>query len=611
MLRYPRLVAAALFCAALSGGSLASGLVGALPVIKAILNGKQTDSHPLHEQALTYNAAPSHHYHIPQFVLDVLPTTAWSSIVFIVCILGVITVIGSLANFFHQYLSLTLVNATITAIRREAFHRVIRLPIGLVVRDQAGHASGGSNDVISRIINDTSTVHQGMTALISKALSQVVKGIASLIAAFVINWQLTLCTLAIAPILAVTIRTLGKRIRRYSKKALISQSELQLVATETLQGLRVVKVHSAERFEAGRFHKINRKVMHELNKVRTARALSSPLMETLNLFVVGVLVLIATKAIFDGHLAADDFFAVIIALGAAGASFKPVTGLVNDVQQSAAGAERIRELLAAPPEPGHDARLPKLPAHTTSIEFRNVCFTYPGASNLSLRNVSCTIMHGERIAVVGPNGCGKTTLLSLIPRLFDPSSGVILLDGHNIAEFNLRSLRRQIGVVPQETVLFKRSIRDNICYGAHTGFSDEEVVDAATRARAHDFISKLPAGYRTEISEQGSNLSGGQRQRIAIARAILRDPAILILDEATSMVDADSEAHINAAINEFSAGRTTLIVAHRLSTVLSANRILVMDQGALIASGTHHELLKSCEVYQQLARHQLLGDPNA
>jgi ABC-type multidrug transport system fused ATPase/permease subunit len=185
------------------------------------------------------------------------------------------------------------------------------------------------------------------------------------------------------------------------------------------------------------------------------------------------------------------------------------------------------------------------------------------------------------------------------------------VDNHDIAKFNLRSLRRQIGVVTQETVLFKRSIRDNISYGAHTGYSDVQIIDAATRARAHDFISKLPKGYDTEVAEQGGNLSGGQRQRIAIARAILRDPAILILDEATSMVDADSEAQINAAINEFSAGRTTLIVAHRLSTVLSADRILVMDQGALVASGTHVDLLNSCAVYQQLARHQLIGPSHA
>jgi ABC-type multidrug transport system fused ATPase/permease subunit len=232
-----------------------------------------------------------------------------------------------------------------------------------------------------------------------------------------------------------------------------------------------------------------------------------------------------------------------------------------------------------------------------------------------LSDVNLMIRHGERVAVVGPNGCGKTTLLALIPRLLDPdvetsngggTQGCVLIDGEDIRQVNLRSLRRQVGVVTQETVLFKRSVRGNITYGA-SGVSEEQMIAAAKQARAHEFISRLPHGYDTEVAEQGTSLSGGQRQRIAIARAILRDPAILILDEATSMIDAESEAQINAAINEFSRGRTTLIVAHRLSTVLSADRIVVMDQGKIVDSGGHAELLSRCEIYRQLARHQLLG----
>jgi ABC-type multidrug transport system fused ATPase/permease subunit len=283
--------------------------------------------------------------------------------------------------------------------------------------------------------------------------------------------------------------------------------------------------------------------------------------------------------------------------------------------------------MESPPEPGHDARLPKLPEHANSIEFREVTLTYPRAARASLNQVNLTIRHGERVAVVGPNGCGKTTLLALIPRLFDPDvdassvgggdgggggspRGSVLIDGVDIRTVNLRSLRRQVGVVTQETVLFKRSVRGNITYGT-SGVSEEQMIDAAKRARAHDFIMRLPQGYDTEVAEQGSSLSGGQRQRIAIARAILRDPAILILDEATSMIDAESEAQINMAINEFSRGRTTLIVAHRLSTVLSADRIVVMDQGRIVDSGNHADLLGRCEVYRQLARHQLLGHSEA
>lgn len=649
MFRYKKLMLAAMICAVISGGSLTGGLVGATPVISAVFGTKRTVLPPLKTQASEWNKNPDHAgkeipddviaqlpersdesgtraqalatmaaawnaspehagSQIPTWLVSRLPTTLWSSIFLIVMGLGVLTVVGSTANFLHAYLSLTLVNKTITSIRREAFHRVLRLPLGLVVKSSTGDSQGGATDVISRIVNDTNSLSQGMTALVSKAVSQAVKGIGALVAAFLIDWQMSLGTMIAGPIVFLVINRLGKRIRRYSKKALVSQSELQLAATESLQGLRVVKVHSAERFEAGRFHRINKKVMAELNKVRTARALSSPVVEALSIFVLGTLILVAAKAVFDGHLTSETLIAVLISLGAAGASFKPISGLVNDIQASSGGAERLRELLASTPEPGHDSRLPKLPRHSREIEFRNVNFGYRGSERASLIDINLAIRHGEKVAIVGPNGCGKTTLLSLVPRLFEPdasskTSGV-WIDGNNIRDFNVRSLRRQIGVVTQETVLFKRSVRGNITYGAATGASEELIIEAATRARAHDFICKLPHGYDTEVAEQGSSLSGGQRQRIAIARAILRDPAILILDEATSMIDADSEAQINAAINEFAQGRTTLIVAHRLSTMISADRIVVMDQGRIVDVGRHEELQNRCEVYQLLTRHQ-------
>lgn len=619
MLRYPGLLAAAGVCAVLSGGSLGAGLIGAQPVLGAILS---RDGKGLPELAAGWNETGLLAGKIPQGVIDGLPPGPFTALVWIMVGLGLLTVIGATANFLHAYLSLTVVNRTVTAIRRELFHRVLRLPLGLVLQGgdgAAGGSTGGATDAISRIINDTGQLGQGLTALISKAVSQIAKGVGAIIAALVVDWRLTCIALLIAPILFTIIRRLGKKIRRYSKKALASQGELYLAATESLQGLRVVRVHSAERFEAGRFHRINKRAMSELNKVRTARALASPVVETLSIFVLGTLVLIAGKTIMDKHLAPDQFLATLVALGAAGAALKPVTGLINDVQQSAAGADRLRDLMESPPEPGHDARLPKLAEHGQSIEFRGVTLTYPRAARASLSDVNLTIRHGERVAVVGPNGCGKTTLLALIPRLFDPDvdassggtpQGSVLIDGVDIRTVNLRSLRRQVGVVTQETVLFKRSVRGNITYGT-SGIDEAQMITAAKRARAHDFIMRLPQGYDTEVAEQGTSLSGGQRQRIAIARAILRDPAILILDEATSMIDAESEAQINLAINEFSRGRTTLIVAHRLSTVLSADRIVVMDHGRIVDSGSHSELLGRCEVYRQLARHQLLGQSEA
>jgi ABC-type multidrug transport system fused ATPase/permease subunit len=250
--------------------------------------------------------------------------------------------------------------------------------------------------------------------------------------------------------------------------------------------------------------------------------------------------------------------------------------------------------------------MPKLARHGASLVFENVSFIYPGGSARAVADVSLKIKAGETVAFVGPNGCGKTTLLSLVPRLFDPNDGRVLIDGTDITRVRIRSLRRQIGVVTQEVVLFKGTIRDNIAYG-NISATNAQIDEAAERARAAQFISEFDEGLETPVGEQGLTLSGGQRQRIAIARAILRDPAILILDEATSMVDAASEKLIGDVLSTFCTNRTTLIVAHRLSTVLGADRIVVMDQGSVVATGTHSELLRSCELYKGLAQHQLIA----
>lgn len=611
MLRYRSVVVAAVIMAFLSAGGLGVGLLAIKPVLETILG---TERRGLPEMAVELNDSGRLPWPIPQHVIDSLPPGPFTALVIIMVALAVLTVAGGVANFLHQYLAITVVNRTVTAVRREAFHRVVRLPLGLVFSPREGGAAGGASDAISRIVNDTAGLGQGLTALLSKATAQLLKGVAALLAALVIDWKLTAIALLVAPGLFFVIRRLGKKIRRASKRALVSQADLYLAANEALQGLRVVKVHNAERVEAGRFHRINKQVMRELNRVRTARALASPLVEGLSIFVLGGLMLGAGKAIIDGHLAAETLLTVLAALFAAGASLKPLTGLVNDIQQSGAAAERLKELLSAPPEPGHDATLAKLPRHRESIEFRRVYLTYPRAERPVLYDINLRVEHGETIAVVGPNGSGKTTLLALIPRLFDPDSGPgrvggqVLIDGRDIRLVNLRSLRRQIGVVTQETVLFKGTIRSNIAYAAE-GATEERIRDAARRARADSFVEALPKGYESEVVEQGLNFSGGQRQRIAIARAILREPAILILDEATSMVDAESEAQINAALGEFSRGRTCLIVAHRLSTVLSADRIVVMDQGRIVDVGRHAELLERCAAYRQIAQRQLFPMP--
>jgi ABC-type multidrug transport system fused ATPase/permease subunit len=603
MLRYRRLVAAAMVCAIVSAAGVATGLVAIKPVLGAILDPSSAKNLP--QLAADFNANghwPSwFHWRIPQGWIDSLPQGRFQAVLWIIVGLGVLTVIGGAANFGHAFLSLTVVQRTVAGIRREAFHRVLRLPL----KDVVGQ---GATDKISRIVNDTGVLESGFSALLSKAVSQFFRGMAAFVAAFIVEWRLTLGAIVVAPLLYAIIRKLGKRVRRASRSAAASNSLLLSAATEAMQGLRVVKVHTNERYEAGRFHRINKDVMGQMFKARTAKALASPLIEVMAIVVLGSLSLIAAKAIIDGNLKPENFILAIVALAAAGEAMRPLTSLANDIQHSSGAAIRIKELMDAAPEAGHDKALPRLARHGVSIEFRDVTFTYPNAARPSLDHVGLVIKHGQRVAIVGPNGSGKTTLLALVPRLFDPNEGAVIVDGQDIRKFSVRSLRRQIGVVTQETVLFKGTIRSNIAYGADDA-TPERIGAAARMARADGFIESLPQGYDTPVGEQGLTLSGGQRQRIAIARAILRDPAILILDEATSMIDADSEGKIAEALDEFAQGRTCLIVAHRLSTVVSADQIVVMDQGRIVDVGRHEELLGRCATYRLIAERQLVrGD---
>jgi ABC-type multidrug transport system fused ATPase/permease subunit len=601
MLRYRGQLVLTVVMVLVSAVALGVGIAGVKPVLDAIL-GERKDLPTLAGEfnGLLAAKAPALGFlAVPEAWIARMPAgDPFAALAWIMGLLIVLAVVGACATFLHSYLSLTIVNATVTAVRRRAYRAVLRAPLRTVVQN-------GPTDAISRIVNDSGRLTDGLNVLLSKTLLQGAKGLAALGAAVWFSWRVTLVAVVVAPAMYTIIRKLGKRVRRASGAALENQADLYRVATESLQGLRVVKAHDAEHYEAGRFHQINKKVQRELNRVRTARAVASPLTDTLSLAALAAMTLIAGRAILSGHVSATNFILAVVSLAVAGAAAKPLTALVHDIQTSTPAAARLRELICTAPEPGHTRGLAALPRHARSVEFRDVVLTYPGRDVPALQGVDVTVPCGARVAFVGPNGCGKTTLLSLVNRMFDPDSGSVLIDGVDIRERSVRSLRRQVGVVTQETVVFQGTIRENIAYGSWAG--DDRVVAAAKRARAHEFISRLPQGYETDVAQQGLSLSGGQRQRIAIARALLKDPAILVLDEATSMIDAESEAAIAAAVADFSVGRTCLIVAHRLSTVVGCDCIHVMDAGRIVDSGTHEELLKRSGLYQQLARHQLGG----
>ncbi len=600
LLRYRGLTLAAFGFVILSGVCLSVGLLGAAPVMNAIL-GKNQNLQLLASGINTQLADRVPWLHLPEIpasLIEKLPTDPFASLAWLMGSLCVITILGSFATFMHAYLSLTVVNASTTSVRRRAFHNVLRAPLWTVMQK-------GASDPISRIVNDSAQLSNGLNVLLSKAVLQVFKGIAALTVALATEWRVTLAALAVTPLMYTIIRKLGKRIKKAANAALQSQAGLYAAASESLGGLRVVKVHTTERLEAGRFHRMNKQMLKELNRVRTARALASPLTEMLSIFLLCGLVLVAGHAILYSGVQGDRFILALGFLAVAGASLKPLTGIINDIQTTQPAAARLKELLDAPGEPGHGVHLPRLARHSHAITFEHVSVAYPGATREALSDISLSIQHGTRVAFVGPNGSGKTTLLGLIPRLYDAKSGRVLIDGTDITTIGVRSLREQIGVVTQETVLFQGTILHNIAYG--TGASLEQVIESARKARAHEFIEKLPQGYQTILSEAGAGLSGGQRQRLSIARAILRNPAILILDEATSMIDAESEAHISEALEEFSRGRTSLIVAHRLSTVLNCDSIVVLEDGMFVDRGTHAQLMQRCDTYQRLARSQFLN----
>ncbi|MGQ0628646.1 MAG: ABC transporter ATP-binding protein [Phycisphaerales bacterium] len=630
LLRHRLLLGLALVFATFSAGGMGAGLVAIKPILDAVLRVDRPGLSKLGAEWLEEKGKdiPAWLRPSPEAIAR-LPDDAFDSVILIISLLGVLTLFGAAANFLHQYCSLTLVARTVNRVRREAFEHIVHLPLATILSAPGGR---GASDAVSRVVNDSSQLSAGLTALVSKAMAQATKALAALMAAMVLDWRVAGAALLAAPIMGIILRKLGKRIRRASRAALASQAGLYGAATEALAGLRVVKVHTNESREAARFGEQSDEVMRREFKMRTARALSSPLIELVTIIMLGGLALVGFRAILYHQLDRNSFILVIGVLGVAGAQLRPLTGLLNDIQHSSAAAGLLRELFGLPREApaGHRHAQPAPPQippppharHPRDNQLEAVTITNPRAPAPALREASFRVESGATVAFVGPNGSGKTTLLSLVPRLFDPDpapvepgrAGRVLIDGTDIRTVDLRSLRRQIGVVTQDTVLFSGTLSQNIAYGMEDA-GDEAIRTAARLARAEEFILARPEGYGFRLGEGGSGLSGGQRQRIAIARAILRDPAILILDEATSMIDSSSEAEIARAIDEFVAQahgkRTCLIVAHRLSTVMHADRIVVMDQGRVIDSGDHATLLARCEVYRRIAEHQLVRAPAA
>jgi len=584
-----------LLFAALSAAGLGIGLLSLVPILKLILGegGKSL-------QALAVDVNQTHPWiRIPAPVVERLPADPFAGVLLILSGVAVLTLLGAAANYLHQVTSFSLCTEVVARIRLDVFRHAMRLPLREVMRL-------GPAECASRVIRDTGELVGGFMTLTGKATAQITKAIAAFAAAVLIDWRVVLVAAIAGPIFGVVLRKSGKRVRRGNKGALMQQAVLLRVTTEALSGLRMVKTATAESAMTGRFRRANDGVVRESLRARVAQSLAGPLVETLTILTALGLAAFAVREILRGTLSFDRFVLSLGSLAVAAASVRPLVSFAIDIQAAGAAADRLKEMLALKEEPRRSEALVRLPRHRAKISFEQVSFTYPGADEPAVEGVTLDITFGEHIAFVGPNGCGKTTLLSMLPRLLDPCSGRIRIDGVDIAQSTISSVRRQIGVVTQESVLIQGSVAENISLGM-PGVQREQLVDAARRAHAESFVLRLAGGLDGAISEQGASLSGGQRQRLAIARALLRDPAILILDEATSQIDAESEQQIGQALAEISHSRTTLTVAHRLSTMLSADRIVVMEKGRIVDVGTHPQLLDRCSVYQRLVRSQMQG----
>lgn len=467
-----------------------------------------------------------------------------------------------------------------------------------------------TGELVSRLTNDVSTVRALMTSDISTAISQALTFIGGFILIFITDWRLTLFMIALIPV-GMTIAVLfGRSLRALSARVQDQLAEATTVLEEAIGGIRVVQSFTREHYEISRFRaNMEKTFTYAMQRTRLS-TLFGPVISFIGFGSVVSIFWFGGHEVLAGRLTAGQLFMFLVLTLTIAGSIGQFSGLYTGLQETLDATKRLFEILDTHSDIVEQPDAAELDNVSGRITFDQVNFAYlDDPDSKILDDVSLEVAPGEVLALVGPSGAGKTTLVNLIPRFFDPSSGAICIDGRDLRSLKVESLRKSIGIVPQETLLFGSTVRENILYG-RLDAGEEEVVDAARSANAHDFILQLPKGYDTPVGERGVKLSGGQRQRIAIARAILKDPRILLLDEATSSLDSESEGLVQEALERLMQGRTSMVIAHRLSTIQNADRIAVLDAGRIVEIGTHAELMEKDELYARLYRLQFRPEIN-
>ncbi|WZO97619.1 ABC transporter ATP-binding protein [Isosphaeraceae bacterium EP7] len=541
------------------------------------------------------------------FIQRYLPDDAFRTLLLIIGVVMASVALKGLFLFFQEVLVADIVQLCLFDIRNKFYRRTMAL-------DLAHFSKQNSADLIARFTNDMESVGQGLSTVLGRVIREPLRALNCLGIALWLNWRLTLLALVVLPISVATANRAGRVMKRAVRKSLESMSNIYKILQETFQGISVVKAYTTERRERRRFFLETKALYKKAVRVATIDAMSDPVLEQLALTTVSIallagsyLVLRRTTFLDLGFIklqlankppAIEDLLYFYVTLAGISDPVRKMANVHSKIQRAAAAADRICVLMDREPEVKTRPGSVRMGRHLRGIEFEDVAFRYDQGEPV-LRGLSLNVKHGETIALVGPNGCGKSTLMNLIPRFYDVTGGSIRIDGHDVRDIHPRSLRGQVAVVLQETILFEDTVANNIAYGRRDATRDE-IIDAAKRSYAHQFISAMPEGYETMVGARGAGLSGGQRQRIALARAMLRDPAILILDEATSAVDIQDEALIRKAIEEFSRGRTTFLITHSLSSLQFADRIVLMNGGKIDAVGTEAELRRTSPLFRKL-----------